>query len=182
MKARDIPIEEFRERVTYNSETGEFTWLLPRKNAVQVKIGEKAGGPCGKGYDLIGLGGIRYAAHRVAWAMHYGVQPAGEIDHINGNRRDNRIINLRCATRVQNLANAPSRNKYGHKGIRFDARRQTLQWWAVCQVNRQKIYLGRFETAEEASLAYEVATEKLYGKYAFHLRPKSDVTINQEPK
>ena len=92
-------------------------------------------------------------AHRVIWAMHHGRWPDGQIDHINGNRSDNRIENLREASAFQNSQNAKRRvdNTSGTAGVSFFKERN--QWTARICCNGKKHHLGYFSSREDASVA-----------------------------
>jgi hypothetical protein len=97
-----LTAEQSREQLDYNPETGEFRWKVPRNGVI---VGAKAGTDCHDGYISIRIFGKRYMAHRLAWLHHYGEWPIGGLDHINGQRWDNRIVNLRLATPKQSAAN-----------------------------------------------------------------------------
>ena len=86
----------------YNPDTGDITWKV---NRVRVKAGSVAGTRNRDGYICIKVFGVVYMAHRLAWFLHYGANPLTEIDHGNRVRHDNRIRNLRLATRPQNMMN-----------------------------------------------------------------------------
>ena len=118
------------------------------------------------GYILIGVDNIIYRAHRLAWLYVYGYLPPAEIDHINGLRGDNRIINLRLATRSQNTSNreAQKNNKCGLKGVSFE--KQTCMWKAQICFNGKNRNLGRFYTKESAHSAYAAAALKHHGEFA----------------
>lgn len=91
-----------------------------------------------------------------------------EVDHINGNRLDNRKENLRLCTKSENQMNR-SRNKNnrsGFKGIYLDTRSRSRQWNAKIVINRKPIYLGAFNTPQEAGKAYELAAKKYHGRFA----------------
>lgn len=90
------------------------------------------------------------------------------VDHINGNRLDNRKSNLRLCTQQQNTFNARSTtgNKHGYKGIRFDKRQPRKGWIAQITFNRKNIYLGSHYTKEEAALAYNEAARNYFGNFA----------------
>ncbi len=93
-----------------------------------------------------------------------GAESGQEIDHVNGNRLDNRRSNLRFATREQNARNrkTPSNNKSGYKGVRLERRK----WRARIQFDGKQISLGNFETPEEAAYAYNEAAKRYYGEFA----------------
>lgn len=157
-------IAEIRDRLSYNPETGEFHWLnSPRKRWV----GKKAG--CFDsitGYIRIGVAGkVRYA-HRVAWAYVYGEWPDDEIDHLNCNRIDNRIANLRAANCGHNARNRrkTSRNISGFKGVSFNSKRGL--WRAGIGFEGKRYNLGDFVTPEMAHAAYVKASHQLHGEFA----------------
>lgn len=156
--------ERLKQLLIYNPETGEFRNRIMRApNAARDSV---AGGIRIGGYERISIWGRRYYSHRLAWLYVYGQWPVGEIDHINGIRNDNRICNLRVASRAQNLQNQKIRdvNKSGYKGVSWSKARK--RWVAAIQVNRRKITLGRFRCIEEARLAYEAAAREHFGEFA----------------
>jgi HNH endonuclease/AP2 domain len=98
-----------------------------------------------------------------------GRWPKGEIDHVNGNKDDNRWENLREATRSQNIANArtPGCNTSGYKGVYFDRSKPRVKpWRASITVDGRTVRLGYFATPEKAWLAYVLAARKHYGDFA----------------
>lgn len=110
---------------------------------------------------MLRLNGRSYGAHRVAYAFVYGAQPE-MIDHINGNRSDNRIANLRAATQSLNMQNrrtASSRSGTGALGATWEAKDKKYRARIVFDGKRRS--LGRFDTIEEASVAY-LAAKRLY--------------------
>jgi hypothetical protein len=122
---------------------------------------KKPGQPCGslkpEGYIVVNIKGNFYKAHRIAWALHYGEDAFSfEIDHIDGNKSNNRIANLRLATRSQNCANKAAQG-YSLKSGKYQA--------SVC-LDGSFLYLGRFDTAEEARAAYKAAKQQIFGEYA----------------
>ena len=104
-----------------------------------------------------------YYGHRLAWFLHYGEWPTGEIDHVNGNPSDNRIANLRIATRLQQAANARKR-RAGLKGaFRF---KRGPKWTAQIRHDGVKHHLGVFEDERTAHEAYCEAARRLNGEFA----------------
>lgn len=148
-----------KELLHYDADTGVFTWRARKRG---VTVGRIAGSPAHYGYWCLVLEGKRYAAHRLAWLYVYGVYPASCTDHINRIRRDNRIANLREATRAQNLQNLGinDRNKSGARGVSFDALND--KWRASISVDGRAKNLGRFSTKEDAAQAYKVAAAKYH--------------------
>lgn len=125
-----------------------------------MRAGQIAGSPKGDGYIRICVDQRDYKAHRLAWLFMTGEWPAGDIDHINGNREDNRWANLRvvtCAMNAQNRRKAHSNNKStGVLGVSKDRGR----FMASIFVDGKSRKLGRFLTVEEAEAAYLNAKRK----------------------
>ena len=116
---------------------------------------------------LVGLLGKRFAAHRIIWEMAFGEIPKGfDIDHIDCDPWNNRLDNLRLATRSQNMMNQkPCRaNKTGYKGVSWDSQR--MKYRSTIKLNGRQISLGRFDTIEEAGMAYKKASDLLFGEFA----------------
>ena len=113
------------------------------------------------------IDGRRYLAHRLAWFYVYGEWPRKGLDHINRDRLDNRIANLREADHAQNVQNRGpmSNNKSGFKGVFFNPR-HTQPWQAQITARGQYFNLGRYATAEEAHEAYKEAAARLHGEFA----------------
>ena len=103
------------------------------------------------GYIIVTVSKVQYLAHRIAWLLYHGTWPTKFIDHINGNRSDNRIENLREADSSINAQNVRvARCRSGLLGVRIRKGR----YEANISVGQRSIYLGRFDTAEEAHSAY----------------------------
>ena len=137
----------------------DFDWLTQQRWCCNNK---------GYAVQYVTLNGIRkvWYMHRVVMVHMLGkpIPPHFQVDHINGDRLDNRRENLRLATRSQNQANkgTPINNSSGYKGVSFRANK----WEARLRHHRQLIFLGRFQTQVEAALAYAEATSLLYGAFA----------------
>lgn len=153
---------EILERLTYCPETGEFRWTVTLNKF--ARAGAVAGTKDKRGYISIGMKGRHLFAHRIAWFLTYGEWPAGQIDHANGVPHDNRICNLRLATRTQNMANRKigKNNQSGIKGIY----KQGEKWVAKIGVSGKSLYLGIFDTPESAAAAYRFEAQKRFGEFA----------------
>jgi hypothetical protein len=150
--------------LNYCPETGVFTRLVRTANCICV--GDIAGSINGEGYLHIMIAGKRYKAHRLAWLYMTGDWPKDQIDHIDGEKANNRFPNLREATHGQNQSNTPvqQNNTSGYKGVsRVKGKRP---WMARIMVAGKSIYLGIFETKELAHAAYREAADKHKGEYA----------------
>ena len=157
------------ERLHYDPVTGHFTWVANRGRC--AKKGEHAGWLDRDGYVVINLriDGKQgsYRAHRLAWFYIHGYWPPADIDHKYGDHSDNRLSELREATRSQNLANilAHKDNKTGAKGVSFDRRRQT--YYARITKDGHMHHLGSYADLESARLAYADAARRLFGEFAW---------------
>lgn len=136
----------------YDKHTGEFTWK---------SSGEPAGSTSAAGYVSINIDGKRYPAHRLAWYITYGYFPEHEIDHVNRDPSDNRLANLREASRQCNARNMdnPSDNRSGVKGVSYC--RTNRKWRATIAVNRRNYNLGTYEDFADAVCARFAAEQCL---------------------
>lgn len=164
MKAKEQLTSEYvAKRLNYNPETGIFTWKTPASK--RFKPGDIAGTTHKSGYIKITLDSVPYWAHRLAWLCYYKEWPKGEayqIDHINGNKADNRICNLRLVTNKKNTRNHKmySHNTSGVTGVCFNE--QSRKWYAQINVGNKQIHLGSFYNFQDAVTARKQA-EKEYG-------------------
>lgn len=150
-----------REYLSYIPETGLFFW--GKASGRRAKVGAVAGGITDDGYIGIYLGRNRHSAHRLAWLYMHGEWPAGQIDHINRVRTDNRIANLRVVSRAENSQNTiRSSSKHGVPGVN---QRAPHIWQAQITLNGKRISLGFFPTKEDASAAYLKAKQKMHPVY-----------------
>lgn len=136
-----------QELLTYDPNTGVFVWQKRTSN--RVKLGHICSCLDKHGYIVIRLDGKLYKSHQLAWLYAYGVF-AKELDHINQIRNDNRLVNLRQATRSQQMHNAGplKNNTSGVKGVSWDKR--VRKWHARIWINGKCQCLGFFETLETA--------------------------------
>lgn len=143
-----------KQHLSYDSETGIFTRLTGEYK------GERAGYLCTKGHRQLKLSGRAYMAHRIAWLMHHGEMPSQQIDHINHNKDDNRISNLRDVSHTVNAQNRAlqTKSKSGVLGVH----RWRKRWVAHIRVDSRLINLGVFDTIPEASAAYIAAKLKFH--------------------
>lgn len=186
MADKSLPsIDALRQILNYDPETGEFVWrertaetcrdgglggasgtarMISRRVA-----GTKAGTVTPRGYRMIQTLGKNMSAHRLAWALHYGLWPIGELDHINGDKDDNRIANLREVDRRENMRNRsmPKTNRSGHPGVIFHSARG--KWQASIRVDGKLHYLGIFDDKADA-VAARIEAEKQFGFHENHGR------------
>lgn len=153
--------EILKEQLIYNSETGIFTF---NKNKGGMSIGSVAGYVQKDGYVAISINGVQYKAHRLAWLYIHGAFPIEHLDHINLKKDDNRITNLRPATRSQNHMNRRvySNNKLGLKGVHVSGKK----YRALIKKDGRQICLGLYRTPEEASKVFQEAAKSMHGEYS----------------
>lgn len=145
-----ITQERLKELLQYDPATGVFVWLVTLN--ARGPTGAVAGTRSGR-YVYICIERQLYLGHRLAWLYMHGEFPAGDLDHRDGNGRNNRFGNLREATRAQNQQNQRrGQGRLRLLGVAFDA--GTKRFVARIQVNKRPIHLGRFDTATEAHEAY----------------------------
>ena len=165
----ELTAEYLRSVLHYEPETGIFTWKVSQ--ARRIRVGDVAGSVRADGYLAVKVRGQIYKAHRLAWLYGLGEWPKLDIDHINRNRSDNRIANLREVTHKQNLQNAGkySHNTSGHTGVYWY--KQTAKWQAQIAHHQKKIHLGFFNTIEEAISARKAAERLYWADTCTHLPP-----------
>lgn len=158
----DITHARLLEVLHYDPVTGEWTWIV--RTSVRMHIGDKAG-RIANGRRSIQVDGKRYYAYRLAVFYMTGEWPHEVVDHENLKKSDDRWENLRCATKMQNNANAVARssNKCGLKGV---SKNKGGKFSAFIQVEKKNKYLGQFDCPVAAHFAYVIAADKAFGEFA----------------
>ena len=151
--------EKLRELVSYDPSTGSLTW---KDRVGDGKFNSRLSGKPAfaqpsKGYLTGRMLGGNYKAHRVAWAIYHGEWPSSQLDHINGNRADNRISNLRLVSHAENAKNQRPKtsNKSGEPCVSWYARDR--KWWVKITVDGRQKHIGYFDKIEDAVLARNAA-------------------------
>lgn len=171
-----VPVHLLRELIDYDPITGQLRWLprQPKHFRTTKLLAERIAATWNKRYagtpalaavererylhgDIFGL---RYKAHRVAWALYYGKWPARFIDHINGDRADNRISNLRVVSHQENAKNQrlSSASSSGVTGVSWASHRN--KWTAQIKVHGIKHHLGMFDSIDDAAAARKAADQR----------------------
>lgn len=156
--------QEVSDLLNYNAETGEFHWRNSRKG---VTAGEKAGTIGYHGYRIICIHPTTYRACRLAWLLMHKRWLAYCIDHINHNKTDDRLLNLREATHQQNLMNQSRKRLKGVSKAKKEGR-----WRAYITVNYAYIALGIYDTPEQAAREYDRAARIYFGEFAYYNFPE----------
>lgn len=158
-----ISHEELKRHLSYDPETGVFTRKI--SNTASVTVGDEAGTMC-TGYLRIMVCGKRYLAHRLAWFYMTGKPANCLIDHINGDRTDNRFSNLRLANRSQNgmNRNIQRNNKSGYPGACWH--KNLCKWTVSFKKNKKQVHVGCFDDLDEAISASMMARAENFGEFA----------------
>jgi hypothetical protein len=171
MKPKKVQLtqEKLMQFVTYEPDTGVFRWKVGVNYS--IKPGDRAGYFRAKdGYRLLMVDGERLLEHRLAWLYVHGEHPIGYLDHINGKRDDNRIENLRPASKIENGWNRArnSNNASGQTGvyeIKAGRKKNLIRYVATVNVGGRRVTLGRYETKAEAIAAYRAAAKLIHGQF-----------------
>ena len=157
-----ITQDKLKEYLKYNPETGHFFWAKITNSS--IRIGSKAGSYHPTGYIYVGLFGVSYAAHRLAFLYMTGADPKDQVDHINHTRDDNRFSNIRVVTNAGNQRNAEKRhdNTSGITGVSWN--KNSRKWYANMGGDGCARNLGYFDDFFEAVCARKSAENK----YNYH--------------
>lgn len=173
----NLSINYLNDALTYNPNTGELKWKIRPADHFNTEegwrctnarfAGKATGSPDTYGYLQVGIAGRLYLSHRLAWALHYGAWPEGEIDHISGVKTDNRISNLRVVSTKENCRNKRicKKNRSGVTGVYWYKSR--AMWRAKITVDGKAKHIGYFGSIEEAQVARKAA-ELIHGYHSNH--------------
>lgn len=160
-KETESAADAIRSRLRYDPGSGGLHWTC---SYMSVREGAKAGSLERNGYLKVVVGGLSYKAHRVAWLLANGQWPKGQIDHINGNRSDNRLVNLRDVDQCANQHNQHRRDTGKLVGAFFH--KDSGKFQASIRHRGREHYLGLYETEREARAAYLAAKRIFHGHLA----------------
>lgn len=158
-KYSGLTVERAREVLSYCPETGELTWRVSLSNSTLA--GQGAGTQDSKGYLQTAVDRRKYRNHRLSWFIYYGVWPKDMLDHVDGDKTNNRMVNLREANNSHNKQNqrkARSDSGTGIQGVACVKGR----YKAYIRSGRVRIVLGTYATPGEAYEAYIKAKRKLH--------------------
>lgn len=157
--------QTLKEYLHYCPNTGIFTWIKSPINS--IKINSLAGTISTDDYVVIRFDKKRYQAHRLVWLYLYGAFPITDIDHIDHDRSNNKLLNLRTATKQVNNKNASKRvdNNSGYTGVCWN--KKDKRWAAYIRAGKVFTYLGNFKVLEDAVRVRKQA-EIDYGYHSNH--------------
>ncbi len=165
-----ITAEEVRALLDYDADSGILTWKYRPRLVDKAKAwnrrysGTAITSLNGHGYVQLSIHKRKFEAHRIVWLWIHGKLPDGNIDHINGDKTDNRISNLREASVSQNAWNMRKKKESGLRGASIHT--QTGRWQSHLCLNGEHVFLGLFGSEAEAHEAYKRASIKYHGEYS----------------
>jgi HNH endonuclease len=166
LSSKVLTARRLRQLLAYDASTGIFRWRSrPDKGQFNSCFaGKIAGTTQSMGYTQVCIWGKKYLASRLAWLFVHNKWPAHDVDHVNGMPWDNRLENLRSASKSENRANSrrPKNSSSGRKGVYLYRRK----WHATIAKDYKQYYLGGFSTIEAAAAAYAAAAKQIFGDFA----------------
>lgn len=159
--------ERIIDLLDYKEETGDLIWK--KRMSSRVPAGAKAGTITKDGYRATKIDGHWIYAHRVIWIYMYGSLPPEYIDHIDGNKDNNRLLNLRAVTNQENQHNQKitgRKTASGVLGVSFH--KKANRWQAAIRIGGEMVYLGLFKTIDLASIAYKSAKKSMHPTAPLH--------------
>lgn len=162
IKACKPNIEQLRSKFSYDPESGE---IKRKENIGRWRAGTIVGTTAHGLYRATRLPSGKVYIHILAWALHYGDWPGSIVDHVDGNPSNNRIGNLRLATKSQNGCNRGA-TRLSSSGVKGVFRGRNGRHRAEICINKKRIYLGEFRTLEEARQAYASKAIELHGDFS----------------
>lgn len=162
---KQLSPEEIRGLFDLNVETGELTWKATTSRGQHTQ--RAAGSSHRLGYRQVKTGKKSYLVHRVVWAIVYGEWPSKPVDHIDGNKANNAVANLRLVTAGQNMQNRAVKGVKTVSGLAGASYvpgtiRRRECWEARIKVNGVSKHLGRFKSPEDAHYAYITAKTQVH--------------------
>lgn len=168
---QSLTAELVRSRLNYDPQTGAMTWKTHTKGH-QHRVGKPAGRTgldkkSGKLMCAIKINHTAYQTHRLAWLHYYGTHAEDTIDHIDGDRTNNSIANLRVVTHAQNMQNCVVR-KRGCRNLPQGVAKLPggRRFFARAQMNGVSTYIGTYDTQEQAHEAYKTHIDKVRGEFS----------------
>lgn len=159
----DLKQYRLKEVLSYDPESGDFRWLDKSNYRKECNDGDLVRVTLKGRYYLAFIDGHCYLAHRLAWLYVYGYMPKGQIDHINNDGLDNRILNLRDVSHGENQQNRKKSSKGStskNLGVSWNSTKN--RWVSQIKTNGKVMHIGYFDTEDLAYLAYLEAKRKLH--------------------